>query len=100
MELEKVWIKDYRIDYTLDPEMKNVELSLNVLIQSLDSNTYSDNLVIYINNKKIYNSPIDITNELNIKLEPITVSDINLWAINTPNLYYIKFELNGVLHSP
>ena len=95
MELEKTWIKDYKIDYTFNNDMKNVELSLNMLLDSLDSNTYSDTLVIYLNSKEIYNSSIDIKSETNIKLDPITVNDIKLWDIYSPNLYSIKFELNG-----
>lgn len=93
MELEKVWIKDYKIDYVLNSDMKSVKLDLKVYLETLGSNTHSDNLKIFINDIKLYEAAIDISKEVKVEIDNLELKDIKLWDIAAPNLYNIRFEI-------
>ena len=93
MELEEAWIKDYRIDYSLDKDLKNASLEVKAIVEALTSDTYSSKFNIYINNNLIYSTHIEGTGNIAIKAGNITLNAINLWDTENPVLYNVRFEI-------
>jgi len=94
MELERAWIKDYRIDYVLSDDLKSAKLNMQVNLESLDGLSHSDMLKVYINGSKVYETRVDIKDSTEISVENLELNDIKLWDTDAPNLYSVRFEIS------
>lgn len=94
-ELSKAWIKDYKIDYKLEEDLKNADLSFTVHLESLRNNNYEGKLNILIEDTLIYSEGVVCNKEGTIKVLSCPFKDIKLWNVGKPELYRIRFELEG-----
>lgn len=93
MDLGNVWIKDYRIDYKLSNALNNANLSFDVTLEGLKDEAYKRNLCIYIDENKVYSTTVEGKGLLKLNVRDITLENLKLWDVDSPNLYNIRFEI-------
>ena len=93
MELNECWIKNYKIDYMLDQNLKNAELKLSVVLESFASTELKQLLNVFIDEEKVYSEKVEIDGKTAVNIDGLSVEDIKLWDIDDANLYNIRFEL-------
>ncbi len=86
-ELDESWIKDYKISYELENGLKDAILSVEADIKTFSKK--SENFEIYVNDERLYSAPVTVDGESHISAE-VKLSDIKLWGIYKPELYYIR----------
>lgn len=95
MELGDIWIKDYKIDYSLDEELKNVTLDFDLLLEGFNTAGLKRKLSILVDEEKIYSEDVVISGETVVSIVGLTMEDIKLWDINQAKLYNVSFELEA-----
>lgn len=95
MELYDAWIKDYKIDYSLDDQMKNAILNFNLTFEGLSRKPVKEKLDVFINDKKICSKQVKIKGVTNLEIKGQSLNNIKLWDTGNPNLYNVRFELGN-----
>lgn len=92
-ELNDAWIKDHKIDYTLNESMTSASLSISLQIESLHPKERTDTLRVLMGGNVLYEKEIHLHGETNIHLDRIEIEKISLWDIGQPNLYEITMDI-------
>lgn len=100
MELDAAWIKDYRIDYTLDgldtPNQAAAALEINVTVQSFSASGTHE-LRVYLDDRLLAAQPVEFgtgsSSEVPLRFAGLSVPGVKLWEPGDPNLYLARFEL-------
>ena len=93
MELNDVWIKDYKIDYLLDQDLQNAQLHIDVTLQSFTGLTNRE-LSVFVNDQFLCSKPVSIDTETAVKFSDHKLDNIKLWDTENPNLYLIRLEIS------
>ncbi|MFW5980662.1 MAG: glycoside hydrolase family 2 TIM barrel-domain containing protein [Halanaerobiaceae bacterium] len=93
MELEKVWIKDYKIEYKLTQELNQALLDFTLNLEGLKEGTLEKEIKVYINGNEFYRDFVEIEGETRVEIKGRSLTDINLWEPENPALYEIRFEI-------
>lgn len=93
MELNDVWIKDYKIDYVLDQDLQNANMHIDVTLQSL-TGLCKRKLSVYVNDQFLCSKTVSIDTETAVKFRSHKLDNIRLWDTENPNLYLIRLEIS------
>ncbi len=93
MELDDVWIKDYKIDYELNEELTDVNLSFTIILSGLNNFPYKRTLKIFIDNELLCKQDVCGSGEIQVNIRDIVLNHIKLWDVGNAHLYYFKFEI-------
>lgn len=91
-EIDKCFIRDHRISYTLSDGLRDAHLSVSASVKSTCE--VSGDFNIYIDGERVYSAPATVSGEGTLSAE-LDLCDIRLWGIDSPNLYYVRLEFSG-----
>jgi len=93
IEIGDCSIRDIVAKYNLDVESKSAVLNVATTIFTKKATT--DTLKVEINGKCVYEKEITVDGVEKITAEGIELSDLKLWDIYQPNLYYVTVKFGG-----
>lgn len=93
MELNDVWIKDYKIGYTLAEDYQSAKLQIDVTLQAFGESSQQE-VKVYVNDELLCGETVTVDHEAEVKLSHV-LTDLKLWDPDSPNLYLVRLEIDG-----
>ncbi|MBQ4527930.1 MAG: beta-glucuronidase [Clostridia bacterium] len=91
-ELSDRWIKNHKISYDFKNGLSDVCLSVEAEIKTFGE--VSDELKIYVNDIEYHSEKLTVNGIQKICLA-FDLSDIKLWDVDSPNLYYVRISFGN-----